>query len=148
MTTSLSSRKVEAGTKAGEMFGNGFHCAEAVAVAVLQALGEDAAEATAHATAFGGGVGESFQGDCGALAGALIAIGHLHGRREPGGDWALAATLGADIREHFIKDYKTAHCGALRKRFGKEAQMASCRRLVTGMSEMLMVRLATASNGG
>jgi C_GCAxxG_C_C family probable redox protein len=146
MTTDLSDRKVEVGSKAGEMFGNGFHCAEAVAAAVLQALGEDASEATAHATAFGGGVGESFRGDCGALAGALIAIGHLHGRREPGGDWSLPASLGAELREHFLRQHQTAHCATLRERFGEAHQMAACRRLVIAMSERLMARLASPAH--
>ena len=94
-----------AGEVTAEYFGNGFHCAEAVAAAVLETLGEDASEAAAHATAFGGGFGRTYQEACGALSGALIAIGHLHGRRRPVDEWDLPATLGTKIRQRFLNDF-------------------------------------------
>ena len=85
--------------KVGELasgyFGSGFHCAEAVAKAVLESLGHDANAAVAHATAFGGGFGGTYCEACGALSGGLLAIGHLHGRCEPAADWDLPAELAA-----------------------------------------------------
>jgi C_GCAxxG_C_C family probable redox protein len=126
-------------------FGNGFHCAEAVAAAVLAAMGEDPSEATAHATAFGGGVGETFEGDCGAISGALIAIGHLFGRRKPSGSWELAGELGAEIRQRFLSEHHTAQCVTLRERFGEQHQMAECRKLVVGVAQQLLSSLSERS---
>lgn len=133
-----------ASAMASEYFGNGFHCAEAVAWAVLAALGEDPSVATAHATAFGGGVGETYAGDCGAISGALIAIGHLYGRHNPGGSWTLPAKLGAGLRQAFVRDHQTAQCASLRLRFGQEQQMDECRRLVGAVTEKVMALLTEA----
>lgn len=115
---------------AGELFGNGFHCAEAVAKAALEALGRDAGESVAAATPFGGGVGKSFEEVCGALSGALIAIGQLHGRRRRAEDWDYPAGLGVLVRQAFMERHGTTTCGELRERFGSEAQMRECRKIV------------------
>lgn len=126
---------------AAELFGNGFHCAEAVTWAVLEALKEDPAQAAAHATAFGGGFGRSFEEACGALSGGLIAIGHLHGRSAPQGPWDLPAKLGAELRNRFIEEFGTTHCATLRQCFGQERQMQECLKLVRGMVVRLLVLL-------
>lgn len=130
-----------AGEKAAESFGNGFHCAEAVVTAALEALGEDPSEAAAHATAFGGGFGRTYQEACGALSGALIAIGHLYGRRQRGGEWDLPAELGAEIRQRFLDDFGATHCATLRDRFGEEHQMAECRKLTKRVTTALLALL-------
>ena len=137
----------EAANRAAAYFGNGFHCAEAVAAAVLETLGQDARQATAHATAFGAGFARTFQEACGALSGGLIAIGHLYGRSEPGGDWDLPAELGEDLYTHFLHDHQTAHCETLRRRFGEEAQMDECRKLVSATAAYL-VRLLSEDGTG
>lgn len=120
----------EISLKAGDFFGNGFHCAEAVARAVIEGQGEDGTSAAAHATAFGGGFGKCFDEACGALSGALIAIGHFHGRTEPGADWEVPARMGAMVRDAFIRRWGTTHCRTLRDGFGEERQMDECRRIV------------------
>ncbi|MGD9006560.1 MAG: C-GCAxxG-C-C family protein [Desulfobacteraceae bacterium] len=127
-----------AADSAAECFGNGFHCAEAVAWAVLEALKENPAQAAAHATAFGGGFGRSFEEACGALSGGLIAIGHLHGRSAPEGEWDVPAKFGAELRKRFVKDFGTTHCATLRERFGQERQMGECRKLVHGVVVRLL----------
>ncbi len=131
-----------AGEKAAQLFGNGYHCAEAVAAAVLAAMDQASSEAVAHATAFGGGFGRTHQETCGAISGALIAIGHLHGRRRPGGEWDYPAELGAAIRQRFVDEFGTAHCQALRHRFGEARQMAECRRLTGWVAVALLELLA------
>jgi len=105
---------------------------------VLETLGESSTEATAHATAFGGGFGRTQQEACGALSGALIAIGHLYGRRRLGGEWDLPAKLGAEIRQRFLNQFGTAHCATLRHRFGDEQQMAECRKLTGSVTAALL----------
>ncbi|MCD4719592.1 MAG: C-GCAxxG-C-C family protein [Desulfobacula sp.] len=116
--------------KAGYYFENGFHCAEAVAVAVLEGLGKDTSQAAIHATAFGGGFGMTFDEACGALSGSLIAIGHLYGRRIPGENWDIPAELGSKIRQKFIDHFETTHCATLRERFGEEMLEKECCKVV------------------
>ncbi len=116
--------------RAGEYFGNGYHCAEAVVAAVLAGMGQEASMAIAHATAFGGGFGKTYEETCGALSGAMIVIGHLHGRRELGDNWEVPAELAAAIRQMFMDRFDTTHCRSLREAFGDEAQMDQCRNIV------------------
>lgn len=118
------------GEKAGNHFKNGFNCAEAVAAAVLEGIGEDATGALAHATAFGGGFGRTFEEACGALSGGIIAIGQLFGRHSPEENWDIPAELAARMRESFLEQYKTSHCATLRERFGEEKQAIECYNIV------------------
>lgn len=68
-----------------ENFKTGLNCCESVYEA-LQRVGvmEDMAkEALALAVGFGGGIGASGLGPCGALAAAVMANGAVHGRKDP-----------------------------------------------------------------
>ncbi len=123
-------KQQQAGERAASYFGNGFHCAESVVAAFLETIGEEAPDAIAHATAFGGGFGESFSEACGVLSGSMIALGHLYGRRQRGEDWGLPAGLGSELRTQFVDCHGTSNCAVLRERFGREDQMAECRKLV------------------
>ena len=137
------------GELAAKYFGPDYHCAEAVTKAVLETLGHDAGvvtEAVAHATAFGGGFGKSFCEACGALSGGLLAIGHVHGRREPGADWDLPAEMGAELRQSFVGDFGTTHCATLRERFGKD-QMDECRKIVAKTADALVNLLGEELTG-
>ena len=133
--------------RSGDLFGPERHCAEAVAVAVLEALDRESQQAAAHATPFGGGFGRTFCEACGALSGGLIAIGHLHGRLDPGGDWDLPAELAAELRHRFVKEFGAVQCSVLRERFGQEAQMDECRKLVMGTTQLLLEILGKESSG-
>lgn len=115
---------------AAEYFGNGYHCAEAIAAAVLETMNEDSRQAVAHASAFGGGFGESFKEACGIISGSLIVIGHLHGRSKRGESWQEAARIGAEVTRRFVALHGTSNCGELRGRFGEEFQMDRCRDMV------------------
>ncbi|MDJ0622719.1 MAG: C-GCAxxG-C-C family protein [Desulfocapsaceae bacterium] len=133
-----SDQKETAGKLAAEYFGNGYHCAEAVAAAVLETMNEDSHSAVAHACAFGGGFGESFKEACGVLSGSLIVIGHLHGRSKRGESWQDAAKLGAEVTKRFVALHGTSNCGELRGRFGEEFQMDRCRDMVVqGVSSLV-----------
>jgi len=123
----------EVGRRAVGYFAGQHHCAEAVARAVLEELGEDPGQAVRHATPFGGGMGRSFCETCGALTGGLIAIGHLHGRREPGADWKQPALMGSELRDKFLGAYGATGCGALLDRFGENGDV-ECARLVERMA--------------
>lgn len=116
-------------TLAENYFNNGFHCAEAVSAAVLESRGADPAQALAHATPFGGGMGRTFCETCGALTGGLIAIGHVHGRTQAGENWDTPATMARELREGFLDAFGETQCQVLRDRFG-EKQMEECTQLV------------------
>ena len=131
------------GEKAMEYSKNGYHCAEAVAAAVLEGLDQDPSLAAAHATPFGGGFGRTFDEACGALSGCLIVIGHLYGRRRPGGNWDAPAAMAKDIRNRFLERYETTHCATLRERFGPEQQAAECARLVKHVTVDLVELLSS-----
>lgn len=125
--------QLSVGEKAGKYFQNGYHCAEAVASAVLEDRDIDPRQAVAHATPFGGGMGRTFCETCGAISGGLIAIGHVHGRREIGENWDKPAAMGEALRNAFVKEYDVTDCGVLRERFGEE-QSIQCTRIVEVMA--------------
>ena len=82
---------------AKEYFASGYNCAQSVFRAVLEAKGLFFDEASFLAAGFGGGVGGQ-QGDiCGAVAGAIMAIGILHKQSI------------TDIVEHKKATYKSAN---------------------------------------
>lgn len=141
MTNLADRSKVE--DRAISYFENGYHCAEAVAASVLEQMGEDPTQALAHATAFGGGFGKSFEEACGALSGALIVIGHTCPRNGQGESWDRAAELGAEIRQRFITHFGTTHCGTLREEFGED-QSQKCGeltgRLAADLADLLQAR--------
>jgi len=127
---------------AAEYFGNGYHCAEAVAAAVLETMGEESSSAIAYCSAFGGGLGESFTETCGVVSGSLIVIGHFYARKGRGESWQDAAQLGGDVVRQFAALYGTCNCGELRERFGEENQMNLCRKLVRQGAETLIASLS------
>jgi len=148
--TSRSRMNAEVGKRASAYVFGGYHCAESVALAVLEALGEDASQAVRHATPFGGGMGRSFDDVCGALSGGLIAIGQVHGRREPGAagqepgaSWKEPAGMASELRGRFIKAYGTTNCGELRENFGKDVD-AHCLGLVERIAEASLAVLRAA----
>ncbi len=143
LTTKLKSAS---GKKASYYFENGFHCAEAVAAAILETFNKNPAQALAHATAFGAGMGRTFDEACGAFSGGLIAIGHLYGRKKPGENWDIPANLSAELRCRFIDIYHTTHCKTLRDKFGKKYQSQECNRLVCKITIELLGLLEKCSD--
>jgi C_GCAxxG_C_C family probable redox protein len=67
---------------AQQLLARRYHCAESVLMAVCRELGVENALIPRIATAFGGGMGRSGE-VCGAVTGALMAIGVKRGREEP-----------------------------------------------------------------
>jgi len=66
--------------RAGKNFTLGYNCAECVTEAVLSEIDTGLPpEVKKVATGFGGGVG-LFGDTCGAIAGAVISVGAVHGR--------------------------------------------------------------------
>jgi C_GCAxxG_C_C family probable redox protein len=73
----------QAKENAKQNFRNGINCAESVLKAIIDTGVTDfPPEIVALATGFGGGMGLSGN-NCGALTGGILAIGSVHGRRNP-----------------------------------------------------------------
>ncbi len=107
---------------------------------------KDSSLAIAHAAAFGGGFGRTFEEACGALSGSLIVIGEMHARKGQGESWDDAARLGAQIREIFIHRYDTTRCRTLRDRFGEEHQEKECGIIVGRLAADLVDLLQEKSD--
>ena len=102
-----------AALEAGRMHHLGYNCAESVLGGVVAAHGGEPAPLRI-ATGFGGGIGRT--GDvCGAVTGAVLALGWLKGRTRPD-EKEIYARVSASIREllaDFRAEYGTLTCSAL-----------------------------------
>ena len=90
--------------RAGELFLQGYNCAQAVAVAFCDVTGLTPEVAAKLASSFGGGMGRMRE-VCGAVSGMLMVAGLLYGYATPGDDeikmkhYELVQKLAADFRE-------------------------------------------------
>ena len=75
---------------AGDLFLEGFNCAQALTVAFCDVTGMDKKEAARLAAPFGGGMGRMRE-TCGAVSGMLLVAGFLWGYDTPGDDVSKAA---------------------------------------------------------
>jgi C_GCAxxG_C_C family probable redox protein len=73
---------VETGLRAKELFESGFYCAESVLLAVAEEHGIESGLLPRIATGFCGGMARTC-GQCGAVSGAVMAVGMLKGRILP-----------------------------------------------------------------
>ena len=73
------------GTKAAELFLNGYNCAQSVAVAFCDVTGLDEKFAARMVSSFGGGMGR-IREVCGAVSGMFFVLGLLYGYDTPGDD--------------------------------------------------------------
>ncbi len=103
----------DVGLHAEELFRSGWNCAESVLLAGAEALGEDAP--VYLATGLGGGVGHSGNA-CGAVTGAVLALGFTYGRRGP---------------DKQAKEQAYTVCGKLCEDFCNEFGSMQCRELIS-----------------
>lgn len=130
-----------------QYFDNGFHCAESAVAALLDELDEgavDKTQAIKSIAAFGGGVGKSHLELCGALSGALLVLGVLHGRGEQGMDWDYVADVGVSLRERFVAIAHSSICGDIRDRFGEQENMDKCKAMTGEFCEAALTLLQEA----
>ncbi|MDP6343768.1 MAG: C-GCAxxG-C-C family protein [Alphaproteobacteria bacterium] len=73
----------DAEARGRELFDGGFYCAEAVLKTIAERQGIDSALIPGIATGFCGGMARS-GGPCGAVTGAVMALGVAYGRDDPG----------------------------------------------------------------
>lgn len=93
-------------TFAVQQFKSGFNCAQSVVSAFASDLGLDEKTAIRITSGFGGGMGRQ-QLTCGALTGAYMVIGYLHGMHAPDDD--LANEKAAKLIQKFTSDFKSKY---------------------------------------
>jgi C_GCAxxG_C_C family probable redox protein len=123
----------------------GYHCAEAISRAIMEAYCDEQLSGIPRAaTAFGGGVGKTHQDMCGALSGALLGLGLVFGRTEPGPpDWAEMAQMSSELRQTFINEVGSTNCAVILKSLGEQTNMLKCKKLsgkTAGMAAEIIER--------
>lgn len=99
------------GRSAERAWADGLYCAESVLLAIAQAHGVDSDIVPRIATGFCSGVART-NGMCGALAGAIMGVGLVLGRDEPGPvDACYDAT--AEVVGRFKDRFGASTCGDL-----------------------------------
>jgi C_GCAxxG_C_C family probable redox protein len=128
--------------RAGDLLRAGYHCSEAVVLAVGPCVVRDWHPAYVRAaTGFAGGVGCTNQELCGALAGGVIVIGAIFGRATLQDD-AAAQRLSKQFRARFLETFDMTQCQRLRQEVVKpEGGLGSCAVLVSHVTLLLLQML-------
>jgi C_GCAxxG_C_C family probable redox protein len=117
----------------------GYNCAETILHMAISHFGvADAGVSTRIATCFGGGIGRSHEGMCGALSGSIMALGLAYGRDAADQPPPVGLDLAADFRKRFIARFGSSCCKDLLAAFGPQQGWASCKRLVADTAGMLL----------
>jgi len=96
-----------------DCFKEGFNCSQAVVSAFAPELGLDRETALRVAAAFGGGMGRTGE-TCGAVSGALMAIGLRYGQSTPEDKQAKEKTY--EIAREFLDRFGVLHEGCVKCR--------------------------------
>lgn len=101
------------GERAVSLFGQGHNCAQAVLMAVAEQ--HDLQVSPAVASAFGGGMARTGQ-TCGAVTGALMALGLGYGERPGEGDPRESVSdVGRQLMDDFAERFGSTDCEELIK---------------------------------
>ncbi|WP_243313461.1 C-GCAxxG-C-C family protein [Fundidesulfovibrio agrisoli] len=121
-----------------ELFQGGFHCAESVLAAVLEASGaEEGGIPLKAATGFGGGMGRCKEETCGAITGGILALGLLQGRTSPAQCWDGIASRAAEFREKVRAITGHTKCREVLEALGPQENMEKCKRLTASSAGIL-----------
>ena len=102
----------------------GLNCAEATLRCLIEEGVIDAPlETVRMMTGFGGGMQRGKT--CGAVIGAVAALGWATGRTEPGADRAASAAVVREFLERFEEAFGTLTCAELRTVYAKEHALKS-----------------------
>ena len=139
-----SSKATEAARSAEALYDDGMFCCEAVLTVANDAAGNRLpSEIMSLGSGFWGGIA----GDgstCGALVGAIMAVGLLAGRTQLDGAWEESTAATEQVRREFQKLNGAAACDSLIAPFGGmdgEERHAHCAAL-TGRTAAMVVRIA------
>jgi C_GCAxxG_C_C family probable redox protein len=134
--------------KAGDLMDAGYHCSEAILLAVgNHYLGDVSPQALRMSTPFAGGVGSTHLELCGALTGGLMVIGGLAGREIETINDDCCQALAAAYRAEFLQSFGWLKCQDLKEHWIGTAGQDSCRVLVEKAAGVL-VRMIESSKPG
>ena len=112
-----SNKLQESAQKAAAYYNEGYYCSEAVLLTTLEMVNSTLPrEVIKLATGFGGGLTSGCI--CGALSGAIMALGLTAGRTSPHCDWQFSERLSKEMHELFINKHRTTCCRVLLNRIG------------------------------
>ena len=100
---------MEHGTKAAELFLNGYNCAQSVAVAFCDVTGMDEKTTSRMMSGFGGGMGR-LREVCGAVSGMFFVLSYLYGYHDPADDDGKKQTY-TDVQA--LAEKFRASCGSI-----------------------------------
>ena len=134
----------KASKRAFKYFRSGFHCAEAISRAIVELHGSEAdgREVQRFASGFQGGIGATHEDICGTLAGGIVAIGCLCGRREAGQDNQGVKDLTTEFRRRFIAEFGSSNCQAILDRLSERGRGFDCKKLTAVAAGLLSEVLA------
>ena len=120
-----------------EDYRNGAHCAEVVLKYIGREYADDFDENLSRmATPFGGGVAE--RGDiCGALAGGLMLIGYLSGRRNTADNQEVCWSLSQRYYDRFKERFGSTNCYDIHSPVYDRETHENCVATVDGAVEIL-----------
>jgi len=125
--------------KAGDLMDAGYHCSEAILLAVGgHYLGEVSPQAVRLSTPFAGGVGSTRLELCSALTGGLMVIGGLTGRESADINDDRCQELAAAYRAEFLQAFGWLKCQDLKDHWIGTAGQDSCRALVEKAAGVLV----------
>ncbi|NDJ75985.1 MAG: C_GCAxxG_C_C family protein [Chloroflexi bacterium] len=118
--------------RAGDYMRQGYHCSEAILMAVGEFLNLALDENVIRASSgFAGGVGRS-RDLCGAISGGVMLIGIEHGRTSADQNDDFCQELSARFHQRFVAELGSSQCAALRE------QHESCAILVEQAARILI----------
>ena len=104
--------KEQAAKKSREIFSSGFYCAESVLSAVAESLAIQSDLIPRIATGFCSGMARTGS-QCGAVSGAMLALGLATGRRAPTESVEPTYALTRELLGRFQEQFGTTNCRAL-----------------------------------
>lgn len=158
MNSNKVSGSVTAGQEASQLFGErGLYCAEAVLTVLARRQGIHSDLVPAIATGFCSGVART-AGTCGAVSGAVMALGLAYGRRNEGEKVDRSYAAVRAFLEEFEREFGSCNCAELlgchlgtgegRRTFLQQKLAARCEaftRRATEMAAALIERHPEAS---
>ncbi|HHV07551.1 MAG TPA: C_GCAxxG_C_C family protein [Firmicutes bacterium] len=130
--------------KAEELYKNGSYlCSEAVFAVVNDYLGQPLPpEAVCIASGFPVGIGQAGC-TCGALSGAIMAIGLKYGRRGPNQDNEKVLSLSKKLHDEFKETFGSTCCRVLIRdfTFGSPEHLEHCVRATGEATKMALEKL-------
>lgn len=130
---------LEAKSKAGNYYREGYNCAEALFLTFREYIAPDLdKDMVKLVTPLGGGIGRSGC-TCGALSGGVIIIGAAKGRTSPDGPRSDSYDLAGEFHKRFRSEFGSTCCRSLNKlETNDPARGKLCLKIIGNSAGLLM----------